>query len=74
MSNTAPFILPVVDTPQEIQIQNFDFEKIVTFNTKIEICSQCENCIENNNIPFCSELNLPLSAAAEKGKCPIGKW
>lgn len=74
MINTAPFIMPIINSQQQIETQSFDFEKINLFNTRIEICSRCDRCTENNNIPFCSELNTPLSAAADKESCPIGKW
>jgi len=74
MINTAPIIMPIISSQQEVQIQNFDNDKINLFNERIEVCSNCEKCIENNNIPFCSELNTPLSAAADKETCPIGKW
>ena len=74
MSDTAPFVSPIEIFDQQIQIQDLDLEKINTFNSRVEICSQCEKYVEHDNIPYCLEQNISLSAAADKEQCPIGKW
>jgi hypothetical protein len=75
MSNTAPFLLPKVDSlTQNINTYNLDFSKINTFNDKIVICSICEHCVKVEQLPYCSTQDLPLSVSAEKENCPIGKW
>ncbi len=74
MNETAPVTLPLTNLLQEIITENFDFENINLFNLRIQICARCEHCVENINIPFCSEQNLPLAVTANRTQCPIGKW
>lgn len=74
MSDTAPFIIPVISVEEQLSVQNLNIEKISLFNERIQICSNCERSFEHNSIPYCLEQNISLSAAADKEQCPIGKW
>jgi hypothetical protein len=76
MSDTAPYVEPtiVAHADRVIDTNNFDMEKIISFNEKVSICSTCEKCIEQNGIATCSEKMLPLAVVANDNSCIIGKW
>lgn len=40
---------------------------------KLAICGSCEKCFSAENIPSCSELDVPLVIAINDS-CPLEKW
>jgi len=76
MNDTAPYVEPTILTQQDqvINTDNFDMEKINSFNRKVSICTSCEKCIEQNGIASCDVKMLPLAVVANENNCIIGKW
>lgn len=73
MSNTPPYFVPEPNQ-HETHTDTIDTAAINTFDQRINICVVCTNCVAKDNIPSCSNVDLPLVVVIEQQECPIGAW